>query len=79
VRDHDGRRSFSVQRRGHRDDVQAFPKLGHGLLENAAPGAADDFAGAYGAEPATLWAEVLRQRSLSLRSIGLSGGHRIRL
>jgi hypothetical protein len=32
----------------------------------------DDFAGAYGAEPATLWAEVLHQLRLRLRSIGFS-------
>jgi hypothetical protein len=30
----------------------------------------DDFAGAYGAEPATLWAEVLHQLRLRLRLIG---------
>ena len=32
----------------------------------------DDFAAAYDAEPATLWAEVLHQLRLRLRSIGLS-------
>jgi hypothetical protein len=32
----------------------------------------DDFAGAYGAEPATLWAEVLHQLRLRLGSIGFS-------
>jgi hypothetical protein len=32
----------------------------------------DDFVGAYGAEPATLWAEVRHQLRLRLRSIGLS-------
>ena len=51
--------------------VEAFQALGDGLLENAAPGLVDDFACAYGADPATLWAEVLRQLRLRLRSIGL--------
>ena len=32
----------------------------------------DDFAGAYGAQPATLWAELLHQLRLRLRSIGFS-------
>jgi hypothetical protein len=36
------------------------------------PGLLDDFAGAYGVEPATLWAEVLHQLHLRLRSIGFS-------
>jgi ribonucleotide reductase beta subunit family protein with ferritin-like domain len=52
--------------------VEAFHALGQSLLQDAAPGLADDFVGAYGAEPATLWAEVLRQLRLRLRSIGLS-------
>jgi hypothetical protein len=52
--------------------VEAFQALGQTLLENAAPGLADDFVGAYGAEPAALWAEVLRQLRLRLHSIGLS-------
>ena len=52
--------------------VEAFQALGQRLLQDAAPGVADDFVGAYGAEPATLWAEVLRQLGLRLRSIGLS-------
>ena len=46
--------------------IEAFHALGDSLLENAAPGVADDFVGAYGAEPATLWAEVLRQLGLRL-------------
>jgi hypothetical protein len=37
-----------------------------------APSVLDDFAGGYGAEPATLWAEVLHQLRLRLRSIGFS-------
>jgi ribonucleotide reductase beta subunit family protein with ferritin-like domain len=52
--------------------VEGFRALGNGLLEQAAPDVLDDFAGAYGAEPATLWAEVLDQLRLRLRSIGLS-------
>ena len=52
--------------------VEAFHALGQRLLQDAAPGVADDFVGAYGAEPAMLWAEVLRQLALRLRSIGLS-------
>jgi ribonucleotide reductase beta subunit family protein with ferritin-like domain len=52
--------------------VQGFEALGNSLLEHAAPGLLDDFVGAYGAEPATLWAEVLHQLRLRLRSIGFS-------
>jgi hypothetical protein len=52
--------------------VEGFQALGDSLLEDAAPDVLDDFAGAYGAEPATLWAEVLRQLRLRLRSIGFS-------
>ena len=39
---------------------------------NTSPDLADDFVEAYGAEPATLWAEVRRQLQLRLRSIGLA-------
>jgi ribonucleotide reductase beta subunit family protein with ferritin-like domain len=52
--------------------VEGFQALGDNLLEHAAPGLLDDFVGAYGAEPATLWAEVLHQLRLRLRSVGLS-------
>ena len=52
--------------------VEAFHTLGHSLLEHAAPDLVDRFVGAYGADPVTLWAEVLRQLRLRLRSIGLS-------
>jgi hypothetical protein len=52
--------------------VDGFQALGDSLLEETAPGVLDDFAGAYGAEPATLWAEVLHQLRLRLRSIGFS-------
>jgi ribonucleotide reductase beta subunit family protein with ferritin-like domain len=52
--------------------VEGFQALGHSLLEHAAPGLRDDFVGAYGAEPAALWAEVLDQLRLRLRSIGFS-------
>jgi len=52
--------------------IAAFQTLGQSMLENASPDLADDFVDAYGAAPATLWAEVLRQLHLRLRSIGLS-------
>jgi ribonucleotide reductase beta subunit family protein with ferritin-like domain len=52
--------------------VEGFQALGDSLLEAAAPDVLDDFARAYGAEPATLWAEVLHQLRLRLRSIGFS-------
>src|SRR6266508_5361760 len=52
--------------------VEGFQALGDSLLEHAAPGLLDDFAGAYGAEPSALWAEVLHQLRLRLRSIGFS-------
>jgi hypothetical protein len=52
--------------------VEGVQALGDSLLEHAAPGLLDDFAGAYGVEPATLWAEVLHQLHLRLRSIGFS-------
>ncbi len=52
--------------------LSALQALGDSLLEHAAPGLLDDFAGAYGVEPATLWAEVLHQLHLRLRSIGFS-------
>jgi len=52
--------------------VEGFQALGDSLLEHAAPGSLNDFVGAYGAEPATLWAEVLHQLRLRLRSIGFS-------
>jgi hypothetical protein len=42
------------------------------MLEDVAPSVLDDFAGAYGAEPGTLWAEVLHQLRVRLRSIGFS-------
>src|SRR6266540_3631794 len=52
--------------------VEGFQALGDSLLEDAAPRLLDDFVGAYGAEPATLWAEVLHQLRLRLRSIGFN-------
>jgi ribonucleotide reductase beta subunit family protein with ferritin-like domain len=52
--------------------VEGFQALGQTLLEQAAPGVLDDFVRAYGADPATLWAGVLHQLRLRLRSIGLS-------
>src|SRR5206468_12073454 len=52
--------------------VEGFKALGDSLLEDTAPCVLDDFAGAYGAEPAALWGEVLHQLRLRLRSIGVS-------
>jgi ribonucleotide reductase beta subunit family protein with ferritin-like domain len=51
--------------------AEGFQELGEGLLESAAPGLVDNFVEAYGAEPATLWAEVLHQLHLRMRSIGI--------
>jgi ribonucleoside-diphosphate reductase beta chain len=55
-----------------RELVDAFHALGENLLQNTSPDLANDFVEAYGAEPATLWAEVRRQLQLRLRSIGLA-------
>jgi ribonucleoside-diphosphate reductase beta chain len=52
--------------------VDGFQALGENLLENTSAELADDFVESYGAEPATLWAEVRRQLQLRLRSIGLA-------
>ena len=52
--------------------VRSFHALGENLLENTSPDLANEFLEAYGAEPATLWAEVRRQLQLRLRSIGLA-------
>ena len=52
--------------------VEGFQALGDSLLEHADQGLLDDFASAYGAEPATLWAEVRHQLRLRLRSIGFA-------
>jgi ribonucleotide reductase beta subunit family protein with ferritin-like domain len=51
--------------------VDGFHALGEHLLERTSPELAGDFAEAYGAKPATLWAEVQRQLRLRLRSLGL--------
>ena len=51
--------------------VEGFQTLGDGLLEQAPPDVLADFATAYGAEPAALWAEVRRQLGLRLRSLGV--------
>ena len=51
--------------------ANAFRALGESLLESTSPELAADFVQAYGADPATLWAEVQRQLQLRLRSIGL--------
>jgi ribonucleotide reductase beta subunit family protein with ferritin-like domain len=52
--------------------VDGFHALGENLLEHTSPELAGDFAEAYGAKPATLWAEVQRQLQLRLRSLGLT-------
>jgi ribonucleotide reductase beta subunit family protein with ferritin-like domain len=52
--------------------VDGFHRLGESLLEHTSPKLAGDFVEAYGAGPATLWAEVQRQLQLRLRSIGLT-------
>jgi ribonucleotide reductase beta subunit family protein with ferritin-like domain len=52
--------------------VDGFHALGESLLETTSPELAADFVEAYGAAPATLWAEVRRQLQLRLRSIGLT-------
>jgi len=51
---------------------EGFQALGHDLAEHATPDVVDRFVDAYGAEPTTLWAEVLHQLHLRLRSIGIS-------
>ena len=51
--------------------VDGFHALGENLLEHTSPELAGDFLEAYGAKPATLWAEVQRQLQLRLRSLGL--------
>jgi ribonucleotide reductase beta subunit family protein with ferritin-like domain len=50
--------------------VDGFRSFGALLLEQAAPKVAGDFVEGYGADPAEMWAEVLRQLRLRLRSIG---------
>ena len=50
--------------------VDGFRALGQSFLESTSPELAADFVEAYGAEPATLWAEVQRELQLRLRSIG---------
>ena len=52
--------------------AEGFQALGDTLLEDAPRDLLAEFATAYGAEPATLWAEVRRQLRLRLRSIGVS-------
>jgi hypothetical protein len=50
--------------------VDGFRSFGALLLEQVAPEVAGDFVEGYGAAPAEMWAEVLRQLGLRLRSIG---------
>jgi len=52
--------------------VDGFQALGETLLASTSSDLSRDFLGAYGAEPATLWAEVQHQLQLRLRSIGLA-------
>jgi len=52
--------------------VDGFQALGQSLLASTSSDLAGDFLDAYGAEPATLWAEVQHQLQLRLRSIGLA-------
>lgn len=58
--------------------VEGFQLLGHSLLDTTDTDLGDQFVNAYGADPATLWAEVLHQLHLRLRSIGLTVGHESR-
>jgi ribonucleotide reductase beta subunit family protein with ferritin-like domain len=51
--------------------AERFERLGDTLLEHAGADVVDRFARAYGAPPATLWAEVRRQLHLRLSSIGI--------
>jgi ribonucleotide reductase beta subunit family protein with ferritin-like domain len=57
--------------------VEGFQALGQSLLASAAADVSDHFVDSYGAEPATLWAEVEHQLRLRLRSIGLDATGRI--
>jgi hypothetical protein len=51
--------------------VERFQLLGQTMLENTDADLSQRFMTAYGADPEALWAEVLRQMRLRLRSIGL--------
>jgi ribonucleotide reductase beta subunit family protein with ferritin-like domain len=51
--------------------VERFQLLGQTMLENTDADLSQRFVTAYGADPEALWAEVLRQMRLRLRSIGL--------
>jgi ribonucleotide reductase beta subunit family protein with ferritin-like domain len=53
-----------------REVVEGFQALGEAMLENVAPGVAGEFVEGYGAQPAEMWEEVLRQFRLRLRAIG---------
>ena len=50
--------------------VDGFLLFGAALLADVSPRVADDFRAGYGADPSEMWAEVLRQLRLRLRSIG---------
>jgi len=62
----DGERAAAVIR----EVVDGFQALGAGMLENVAPGVAGEFVDGYGAHPAAMWEEVLRQFRLRLQAIG---------
>jgi len=51
--------------------IEGFQFLGQTMIENTDVELSKRFVNAYGADPETLWAEVLRQMHLRLRSIGL--------
>lgn len=50
--------------------VEGFQALGAGMLAAVEPGVAGEFVGGYGAHPAEMWEEVLRQFRLRLKAIG---------
>jgi ribonucleotide reductase beta subunit family protein with ferritin-like domain len=68
----DGERAAAVIR----EVVEGFEALGAGMLEDVAPGVAGEFLGGYGAHPAEMWQEVLRQFGLRLQSIGYTDRRR---
>jgi ribonucleotide reductase beta subunit family protein with ferritin-like domain len=50
--------------------IDGFRTLGTEMLENLSPAVAGEFVEGYGANPAAMWDEVLRQLRLRLRAIG---------
>ena len=53
-----------------REVVDGFRALGAGMLENLDPDLGGEFVDGYGAAPAEMWLEVLRQFDLRLQAIG---------